>query len=266
MATFGFIGTGNMGGAIARAVCKAVSGEQVILSNRTPEKALTLAKELGCRTGDNAFVASHADFIFLGVKPQYMAALFQEIAPLLARRQERFVLVSMAAGLTLPKLQTLLGRDDPLIRIMPNTPSSVGEGVVFYDCGSEVTHGDKAAFLEAMAPCGRLVPLADSLMDAGSAVAGCGPAFADLFIEAIADGGVACGLSRQMALECAAQMLIGTGKLMLESGKHPAQLRDEVCSPGGATIQGVRVLAESGFHGAVMNAVIAAWQRSLELG
>ena len=99
-------------------------------------------------------------------------------------------------------------------------------------------------------------------MDAGSAVAGCGPAFADLFLEALADGGVACGLSRALALESAAQMMIGTAKLMLETGKHPGELKDAVCSPGGATIQGIRALEEAGFRGAVMNAVIAAWEKS----
>ena len=124
---------------------------------------------------------------------------------------------------------------------------------------------EEAAFLENMAGAGRLLPLDDHLMDAGSAVAGCGPAFVDLFIEAMADGGVACGLTRPMALECAAQTLIGAARLMLETGRHPGALKDAVCSPGGATIQGVRALEAGGFRSAVMEAVIAAYEKSAEM-
>ena len=142
--------------------------------------------------------------------------------------------------------------------------SAVGEGVIFYTCGG-VTPEEEAVFLERMAGAGRLLPLDDHLMDAGSAVAGCGPAFVDLFMEAMADGGVACGLTRPMALECAAQTLIGTARLMLETGRHPGALKDAVCSPGGATIQGVRALEAGGFRSAVMEAVIAAYEKSAEM-
>ena len=128
-----------------------------------------------------------------------------------------------------------------------------------------LTAEEEAAFLENMAGAGRLLPLDDHLMDAGSAVAGCGPAFVDLFIEAMADGGVACGLTRPMAMECAAQTLIGAARLMLETGRHPGALKDAVCSPGGATIQGVRALEAGGFRSAVMEAVIAAYEKSAEM-
>ena len=264
MATFGFVGTGNMGGALARAVCKTVPAADVLLANRTPAKAELLAAELGCPAVDNHTVCSTADFIFLGVKPQYMAQLFEDIGPVLAQRKDRFVLISMAAALTVPNLRARGCADYPVIRIMPNTPCAVGEGTIFYVCDG-TTPDEEQTFLAAMSGAGRLLPLSDHLMDAGSAVAGCGTAFADLFIEAVADGGVACGLSRPMALECAAQMLLGTGKLLLETGKHPGQLKDEVCSPGGATIQGIRKLEESGFRGAVMNAVIAAFEQSAKM-
>ena len=264
MATFGFIGTGNMGGALARAVCKTVPAGDVLLANRTPAKAEALAAELGCRAVDNRTVCETADYIFLGVKPQYMADLMRDIGPVLAERKDRFVLISMAAALTIDDLRDRGCGDAPLIRIMPNTPCAVGEGTVFYVTGG-TTADEEAAFLAAMAGAGMMVPLSDHLMDVGSAVAGCGTAFADLFIEAVADGGVACGLSRPLALECAAQMLIGTGRLCLETGKHPGQLKDEVCSPGGATIQGVRKLEEGGFRAAVMNAVIAAYEQSAKM-
>lgn len=262
MATLGFIGTGNMGGALARAACKSVPSDQVFLANRTVEKAKALAEELDCRVADNEAIAQSADLIFLGVKPQYMAEVMAEICPILEKRESRFILVSMAAGLTIPRIRELAGKDYPVIRIMPNTPAAIGEGMVFYDCSENVTKTEEKVFLESLAGAGRLAPLADKLMDAGSAVAGCGPAFADLFIEALADGGVACGLPRALALESAAQMMLGTAKLMLETGKHPGQLKDAVCSPGGATIQGIRALEEAGFRGAVMDAVIAAWEKS----
>ena len=253
MATFGFIGTGNMGGALARAARKRLSGGEILLANRTAAKAEELAEELGCQAADNAVVAAKADYIFLGV-----------IGPVLAARKGRFVLVSMAAALTISDLRARGCGDWPLIRIMPNTPSAIGEGVIFYTCDG-VTPEEEAGFLENMAGAGRLLPLDDHLMDAGSAVAGCGPAFVDLFIEAMADGGVACGLTRPMALECAAQTLIGTARLMLETGRHPGALKDAVCSPGGATIQGVRALEAGGFRSAVMEAVIAAYEKSAEM-
>lgn len=264
MATFGFIGTGNMGGALARAVCKRVPSDEVFLANRTMEKAQALAAELECRVADNEAIARSADFIFLGVKPQMMADMLADIAPVLEQRETRFVLVSMAAGLSLEDIARMAGGDYAVIRIMPNTPSAIGEGVIFYTCDG-VTAEEEAAFLENMAGAGRLLPLDDHLMDAGSAVAGCGPAFVDLFIEAMADGGVACGLTRPMAMECAAQTLIGAARLMLETGRHPGALKDAVCSPGGATIQGVRALEAGGFRSAVMEAVIAAYEKSAEM-
>lgn len=263
MATFGFIGTGNMGGALARAARKKLPGENILLANRTAAKAETLAAELGCAAVDNA-AAARADFVFLGVKPYLVAGLMEEIGPVLSARTDRFVLVSMAAALTISDLRQRGCRDYPLIRIMPNTPSAIGEGVIFYTCDG-VTEAERQTFLEAMSGAGRLLPLDDHLMDAGSAVAGCGPAFVDLFLEAMADGGVACGLTRPMALECAAQTLIGAAKLMLETGTHPGALKDAVCSPSGATIQGVRALEKGGLRSAVMEAVIAAYEKSAQM-
>ena len=174
MATFGFIGTGNMGGALARAARKRLSGGEILLANRSAAKAEALAQELDCRAVDNAAVAAEADYIFLGVKPYMVAGLMEKIGPVLAARKDRFVLVSMAAALTIPDLRERGCGDWPLIRIMPNTPSAIGEGVIFYTCDG-VTAEEEAAFLENMAGAGRLLPLDDHLMDAGSAVAGCGP-------------------------------------------------------------------------------------------
>lgn len=262
---FGFIGTGNMGGALARALRKQVPGSRILLSNRTSEKSRLLAGELNAVQSNNDAVARSARYIFLGVKPQMTETLLSEIAPVLAGRQDRFLLVTMAAGLTIAHIRRMAGGDYPVIRIMPNTPVSVGEGMILYSCSPDVEEKETQIFLESCAGAGRFCPLPEQLMDAGSAVCGCGPAFADLFLEALADGGVACGLPRALALEFAAQMLSGAARLALESGRHPGLLKDAVCSPGGTTIQGVRKLEEAGFRGAVMNAVIAAYEKTLEL-
>ena len=259
---FGFIGTGNMGGALARAARRKLAGEDLLLANRTRAKAEALAEELGAAAADNADAAREADYIFLGVKPQMMGELLKELAPVLAERTDRFVLVTMAAGLTIAGIQSMAGGDYPVLRIMPNTPCSIGEGMILYTPGPGVTAAETDSFLEAMAGAGRFALVPEGLMDAGSAVAGCGPAFVDLFVEALADGGVACGLPRAQALEFAAQMVLGSARLILESGKHPGALKDAVCSPGGTTIQGVRKLEEAGFRGAVMEAVIAAFEKN----
>ena len=149
---------------------------------------------------------------------------------------------------------------------MPNTPVAVGSGVVMYDATENVTEEAKQPCCENLAAAGLLDPLPEKLMDAGSAVAGCGPAVAAMFLEALADGGVACGLPRAKAMEYAAQMLLGTARLALESGQHPGQLKDAVCSPGGSTIQGVRALEQGGLRCAAVEAVIAAYEKTVELG
>ena len=266
MAVFGFIGTGNMGSALARAAAKALPGEDLLLANRTPAKAEALAAELGCRAVDNAAVAAQADFIFLGVKPQMMADTLAGIAPMLSARTSRFLLVTMAAGLTMEKIRAMAGVDCPVIRIMPNTPCAIGEGIILYTCDDSVTSEEEALFLSTMRGAGRLAPLAEHLINAGSTISGSAPAFAAMFMEALADGAVACGLPRSAAMEYAAQMLVGTAKLYLEQGTHPGAMKDAVCSPGGSTIQGVRALEAGGFRAAVTEAIIATYEKNVALG
>ena len=264
--TFGFIGTGNMGGALVKAAVKRMDAASVFVANRSPQKAAALAQALGCTVTDNGWIAENCGFIFLGVKPQMMEGLLARLAPVLAARKDEFVLVSMAAGLTMESVRRMAGGGYPVIRIMPNTPVAVGSGVVMYDATENVTEEAKQLFCENLAAAGLLDPLPEKLMDAGSAVAGCGPAFAAMFLEALADGGVACGLPRAKAMEYAAQMLLGTARLALESGQHPGQLKDAVCSPGGSTIQGVRALEQGGLRSTAMEAVIAAYEKTVELG
>jgi pyrroline-5-carboxylate reductase len=263
---FGFIGTGNMGGALAKAAAKVLSPEKLLLSNKTFAKAQALADQLGCKALSVEEVAQNAELLFLGVKPHMMASLLADLAPILSGRQKPFCLVSMAAGLTMADIQRMAGAEYPVIRIMPNTPVSVGQGVILYDKTENVIPEALEAFLAGMAQAGLLDPLPEKLIDAGSAVAGCGPAFAALFMEALADGGVACGLPRAKAMEYAAKMLLGTATLALESGQHPGALKDAVCSPGGSTIAGVRALEQGAFRAAAMNAVEAAFHRTKELG
>jgi pyrroline-5-carboxylate reductase len=171
----------------------------------------------------------------------------------------------MAAGVTLDRLEKMLGGPLPLVRILPNTPASIGKGVAQV-CFRGVNEEEKEGFLQLLAPSGLLEEMDEELMTAANCVSGCGPAFAAMFLEALADGGVACGLPRDMAMRAAAQMMIGTGSLYLEEGAHPGAMKDAVCSPGGVTIQGVRVMEEQGFRSAAADAVIAAFNRTKTLG
>lgn len=264
-ATVGFIGTGNMGAALARAVCKTVPPQQVLLANRTPAKAEALAEELGCAAGTNEEVARACRLIFLGVKPQVMGEMLASLTPVLKEREDCFVLVTMAAGLTCARIREMAGVDCPVIRVMPNTPAAIGEGVLQF-CGLGTTEEDMASFRNLMAPAGLVDQVPEGLIDAASCVSGCGPAFAYLFLEALADGGVACGLPRDKALAYAAQMLAGSARMVLETGAHPGALKDAVCSPGGSTIQGVRALEKGGLRAAAMDAVLAAYEKTQELG
>ena len=264
--TFGFIGTGNMGGALARAVAKALPGERIVLADQCTEKAAALAQELGCRQADATQVASECTYIFLGVKPQVMATMLCQIAPALAMRSDPFVLVSMAAGIAMADLQCMALSPYPIIRIMPNIPVSAGSGMILFDATENVSPENIETFCQTMRFAGRLDRLPEKLIDAGSALSGCGPAFVSLFVEALADGAVACGLPRDKALTYAAQTVAGTAEMLLASGMHPGTLKDAVCSPGGSTIAGVQAMEESAFRAGTMNAVTAAYQRTLELG
>ena len=262
--TIGFIGCGNMGGALARAV--RVSGPEVELffANRSLEKAEALAAELAGQAQTNQWVAQNCSLIFLGVKPQLMGEVLADLAPILANRTDRFVLLTMAAGLTTQTIREMAGGNYPVARIMPNTPCAIGAGVVQLCC-LDVTDGEKEELKLLLSGAGLVDELDEGLIDAACAVSGCGPAFADLFLEALADGGVACGLPRAKAQAYAAQMLLGAAKLADQSDKTPAELRQAVCSPGGATIQGVHALDRANFPEIVAQAVKAAYQRTLEL-
>ncbi len=263
--TVGFIGTGNMGGALARAAAKAVPVQNIYLYDRFTEKAEGLALELGCNVCDLNGVAK-CNYIFLGVKPQMIVEMFAELSPVLKTRSDDFVLVSMAAGVEMRRIQELAGEKYPVIRIMPNMPVSVGCGMIEYDTTENVSESQLAGFLKCMENAGVLDRLPEKLIDAGTSVASCGPAFAFLFIEALTEGGVACGLSKEQAELYAKQMLYGSAKLALESEMAPAALREAVCSPGGSTIEGIKTMWERELPQIVADAVKASYRRNQELG
>lgn len=263
---FGFIGTGNMGGALAKAASKVVSTAAMLLSDSYAPVAEVLAKELGCKAVAVNTVAVSADLIWLGVKPQVMGSMLSGIAPYLAARTTPFVLVSMAAGVSIADIQMMAGGNYPVIRIMPNIPVKSGGGVVLYDYTENVPEDFLEAFRQSMTYAGLVDRIPEKLIDAGSALSGCGPAFVSLFVEALADGAVACGLPRAKALAYAEQTLYGTAKYLLETGTHPAILKDAVCSPGGSTIVGVQALEAGAFRASAAEAVVAAFERTQELG
>lgn len=262
--TFGLIGSGNMGGALAHAASQSM--QDGILADHAPEKAKALADSLGFSAGSNEDAAQESKYLFLGVKPHLMGGMLQSIHSVLSSRTETPILVTMAAGLTIAQIQDMAGSEYPVIRIMPNTPVAVGQGVILYHTSANVTQDMLDGFLQLMDKAGKLFPIDESLMDVGAAVSGCGPAYAYLVLDAMADGGVACGLSRNDAVQFAAQTLLGAAQMVLETGKHPDQLKNEVCSPGGSTIQGVRTLEQRAVRAALMDAVIAACEKNAALG
>ena len=259
MKKIGFIGCGNMGGALARAVKKA--GFDVMLADLDTEKRDALAAEIDAQTADAKAVAGECDYVFMGVKPQVIAIAFEGIKNEL--QSNDCILVSMAAGVSIERVKTLSGKDK-IIRIMPNMPVSVGSGVVLAAC-ENVSDNIKEEFTSVMSMAGIFDWIDEKLIDAASALSGCGPAFVYMFIEALADGAVACGLPRDKALLYAAGTLEGSAKALLAGGKHPGKLKDEVCSPAGSTIMGVKALEDGGFRASAMNSVIEAYKRTKEL-
>ena len=261
----GFIGLGNMGASLAKAVLQAKTGDDLLLANRSQAKVYSFISDFGGQASSNEEIFAEADVIFLGVKPAQFSDLLSQYQTILEKR-ESLLLISMAAGLTLEKLASLIPNQHRIIRMMPNTPASIGQGVISYALSPNCRSEDSELFCQLLAKAGLLVELGESLIDAATGLAGCGPAFVYLFIEALADAGVQTGLPRETALKMAAQTVVGAGQLVLESQEHPGVLKDKVCSPGGATIAGVASLETHAFRGTVMDAVGQAYRRTQELG
>ena len=263
MKKIGFIGAGNMGGALALAASKTDSA--LYVTDLDTEKAAALCARTGAVQTDSAGVCATCDLIYLGVKPQMLAAVAAELAPALAARTTPYCLVSMCAGVTLSRLGELFP-DTAIIRIMPNTPVAVGQGMILY-CYNDLTAPEQLdTFLAAMAHAGKLDLLDEALFDAGTSVSGCGPAFAYLFADALAKGGADCGLSYEQASAYAAQMLLGAALMLQNDSRSADRLREAVCSKGGSTIEGVKVMWEQNLEQTVRDAVKASYKRNQELG
>ena len=252
-----------MGGALARAAAK--SGETLAVSDLTAEKAEALSKELGCAAVSNAEAAAECEYIFMGVKPQYMSAAIGDISEILKNRKDRFVLVSMAAGTSIERIKKYVGFDLPIIRIMPNMPAGIGKGVILCSRDKNVTEAEMTEFKRVMNGAGLVDEIPESLIDAGCAISGCGPAYVYMFIEALADGAVLCGLPREKALQYAAWTVAGSAETLITSKEHPGELKDAVCSPGGTTIEGVAALENGAFRADCINAVRAGFDKSKKL-
>lgn len=259
----GFIGTGVMGGALARAVSK--NENSVLLSNVPESFAKDLAAELGCDYGDNKKVAAECEYIVLAVKPQVIHGVIAEIAPTLKNRSDRFVIISIAAGVKIESVKNTAGFDFPVIRLMPNTPAAVGEGVIL--CAFDgVSDGEKAEFFRLFGAAGLCDEIKETQIDAAGALTGCGPAFAYMVMQSLADGAVACGIDRAKATKYAEMTLLGSAKLALHTGEHLDKLKDAVCSPAGSTVEGVNVLENRAVRAAFADAVKASYKRNVELG
>ena len=261
MRTFGIIGCGNMGGAILRAVVKSnlFSASDIIASDKNPDLCGKIQKELGVSAAPDNLAAARADCLLLAVKPQFFQDMAAEIRPAL---REGTLILSIVAGYDLAMLRQTLGENVHLIRIMPNTPAMVGEGVLAACRGEAVTDAEWDFTMQLLSRMGMTAQVTENLMDAVTGVSGSSPAFVFLFMEALADAGVRGGLPRATAYQMAAQVLVGCGRLALETGMHPGQLKDMVTSPAGTTIEGVYALEKGGFRAAVMDAVDAAIQKS----
>ena len=254
----GFLGAGNMGGALARAAAKAGKFE-ILLFDRDSAKAEALAKKIGAASVGCDTLASKCDVIFLGVKPNIIPTAIESIKGLIKKEA---LIVSMAAATDIKKIEDCFGGAVKVIRIMPNTPAAVGEGMILY-AANEAARADIPAFLDVMSCAGVCDELDEKLIDAAACISGCGPAFVYMFAEALADGGVACGLPRDKALLYAAKTVKGAAEVILRTGEHPEALKDAVCSPGGTTIEGVHALEEGAFRATAENAVIAAYKKTL---
>lgn len=266
----GFIGLGNMASAIIGGILKegiAAPGD-ITGSAKTEKTAQEKAERFGIETyTDNREVAKQADVLVLAVKPQFFPEVIAEIRDLV---REDTLVISVAAGKSMEYIEEQFGalksgKQIKLVRCMPNTPALVLEGCTGYCANEQVSKEEKDLAQQLFSSFGKAMEVPERLMDAVGSVSGSSPAFVFMFIEALADGAVAEGMPRAQALEFAAQAVYGSAKLVLESGMHPGELKDMVCSPGGTTIQGVRTLENGGMRGAVMDAVIACVEKTRRL-
>jgi len=262
----GFLGTGKMATALAKGFVRAslVTGRQVVGSDPLPAARVTFSKESGARVvASNSDVAKAANVLILATKPDQTAAVLGEIKN---RFTKNHLLISIAAGVPIAKLEAALPAGARVIRVMPNTPALVGSSATGYALGKSATVEDGKLAQKLFSAVGVAMQVKESLLDAVTGLSGSGPAYVYQFIEALSDGGVAAGLPRDAATKLAAQTVLGAAKMVLETGQHPGALKDQVTSPGGTTIEGLHELEKGKLRGTVMSAVRAATEKSKKLG
>ena len=260
--TIGCIGTGAMGGAIMRAVCKKYDVSKIKVTDKNAAMGKAFAKETGAQFVKTNKEILDCDYIFLAVKPQFLGDVFDEIA---GKLSSKTVVISMAAGVKIEKLEAW-APSARFIRMMPNVCAQIGQAMTAITYGSNITEAEAKTAIEILSSAGRVEVVPEKLMDCVTAVSGSGPAFVFMFIEAMADAAVRCGMPRAQAYTYAAQTVYGSAGMVLQGDKNPAALKDMVCSPAGTTIEGLAALEKNGFRNAVIEAVTAACQRSIELG
>jgi len=262
----GFLGAGKMASALARGFIHAglATADSIIASDPYEAARDSIAREAGIKTATaTADVLNFANVILLAVKPDQINDVLKEARP---HFTEKHLLISIAAGVTLARMESALPEGARVVRVMPNTPALVGASASAFAAGRSATSEDAALAQKLFSSVGVAYQVKESLLDAVTGLSGSGPAYVFLMIEALSDGGVAAGLPRDIATRLAAQTLLGSAKLLLESGKHPGELKDMVTSPGGTTIEGLHELEMGGVRAALMNAVRAASDKSKKLG
>lgn len=263
--TIGFIGSGNMGSAIIGGIIDArlVAPEQIIASDLNVQGLEHLKNTYNIKTSeDNSTVAKCADILFLAVKPNIYPVVIKEIRDVV---RPETAIVSIAAGQSIANVEDLFGRPIRLMRVMPNTPAMVGEAMAALSPNTNLSPENINEIITIFNSLGKSELVPESLMDAVVGVSGSSPAYVYMFIEAMADAAVADGMPRPQAYKFAAQSVLGSAKMVLETGLHPGVLKDMVCSPGGTTIEAVAVLEQEGFRSAVMKAQKACSEKSREM-
>ena len=264
--TVGFLGAGKMATALAKGFIHAgiVNAKQIIASDPFKPSRDAFAKEVGARATDsNLDVLKTANVLILAVKPDQVAGVLAEISSAFTKDH---LLISIAAGVPLAKLEGGLGGSARVIRVMPNTPALVGASASAFAIGKSCGASDAELAQKLLSAVGVAYQVKESLLDAVTGLSGSGPAYVYQFIEALSDGGVAAGLPRDISTKLAAQTVLGAAKMVLETGQHPGALKDQVTSPGGTTIEGLHELEKGKLRGTVMSAVRAATEKSKKLG
>lgn len=258
----GIIGAGHMGGAMIRGMVakEKIAASDMIIYDKNTELAKSLAEELGLKAASCAAdLAESADVTILAVNPQFVPSVVEEIRD---RIDDGKLVISVALGQTIEKIEGCFGKPVKLVRAMPNTPALVGEAITAVAAGSHVSEGELARARAVLEGFGSTELLPEHLMDAAVSVSGSSPAYVYMFIEAMADGAVLDGMPRELAYKFAAQAVLGSAKMVLETGLHPGQLKDAVCTPGGSTIAAVRVLEEKGLRSAVIEGMKACTDKA----